>query len=157
MPSPRHKHLRRLDEIWLDASIYFITTCTASRRPILANETAATILREEFAGATDRYGWLVGRFVIMPDHVHFFCATGGESEPKTLASFMNGFKQWSAKRMAKTMEVTPPIWQAEFFDRVLRTHESYNGKWRYVIDTPVRAGLVREAEAWPYAGEIHPL
>ena len=57
----------------------------------------------------------------------------------------------------QAMEVTPPIWQAEFFDRVLRTHESYNGKWRYVIDNPVRAGLVREAEAWPYAGEIHPL
>jgi len=27
-------------------------------------------------------------------------------------------------------------------------------KWNYVRDNPVRAGLVENAEAWPYQGEV---
>jgi REP-associated tyrosine transposase len=47
-----------------------------------------------------------------------------------------------------------PVWQRGFFDRVLRSDESYSQKWEYVRDNPVRTKLVRDADAWPYAGEI---
>ena len=47
-----------------------------------------------------------------------------------------------------------PFWQRGFFDHVLRSDESYRQKWEYVHDNPVRAKLVRDADAWPYAGEI---
>ena len=121
---PQHRHLRRLDEVWLHREIYFITTCAASRRPILANATVADILRDEFSAAPERHGWRVGRFVIMPDHVHFFCAKGGRSGDATLSGFMRGLKQWSAKRIAKATGVAAPIWQPEFFDRLMRSDES---------------------------------
>ncbi len=45
-------------------------------------------------------------------------------------------------------------WQPGFFDHLLRNDESYGEKWNYVRDNPVRAGLVKLAEDWPYAGEI---
>ena len=48
-------------------------------------------------------------------------------------------------------------WQKGFFDHVIRSEESYNEKWLYVRDNPVRAGLVRSAEDWPYAGEVSAL
>ena len=47
-----------------------------------------------------------------------------------------------------------PHWQKGFFDRVIRSGESYEQKWIYVRDNPVRAELVLSAEDWPYAGEI---
>ena len=47
-----------------------------------------------------------------------------------------------------------PHWQKGFFDHGIRAEESYEQKWVYVRDNPVRAGLVRSAEDWPYAGEI---
>jgi REP element-mobilizing transposase RayT len=47
-----------------------------------------------------------------------------------------------------------PVWQCRFFDHVLRSDESYAQKWNYVRDNPVRAGLVTNADDWPYAGEI---
>jgi len=40
------------------------------------------------------------------------------------------------------------------FDHVLRSDESYGEKWDYVRHNPVRAGLVRECDDWPYQGEI---
>ena len=46
------------------------------------------------------------------------------------------------------------LWQRGFFDHVLRSDESYAPKWNYVRENPVRAGLVRDADAWPFAGEI---
>jgi len=46
------------------------------------------------------------------------------------------------------------LWQPGFFDHVLRSDESYNEKWNYVKENPVRAGLVQIASEWPYQGEI---
>ena len=51
----------------------------------------------------------------------------------------------------------PPFWQKEFFDHVLRSDESYESKWLYVRENPVRAGLVSSAEDWPCAGEMTPI
>jgi REP element-mobilizing transposase RayT len=67
-----HKHLRQLDRIWLDSPIYFITICTKDRRAVLAQDEVTEILIEESRGAHGRHGWVVCRYVIMPDHVHFF-------------------------------------------------------------------------------------
>jgi len=97
----------------------------------------------------------MGRYVIMPDHVHFFCSA--ELDGKTLPTFMQAWKQWSSKRLARELGFSGPIWQEEFFDHVLRSSESYSQKWVYVKENPVRAGLVAGAEDWPWQGEIDPL
>jgi hypothetical protein len=60
-------------------------------------------------------------------------------------------------KVLKTATFTPPHWQKDYFDHVIRSRESYEQKWLYVRDNPVRAGLVRRFEEWPYAGEIHEL
>ena len=48
-------------------------------------------------------------------------------------------------------------WQAGFFDHVLRSDESRSEKWEYIRMNPVRAGLVEEADDWPYAQQFNPL
>ena len=154
---PRQGHLRRLDSIWIDSPIYFITSCTESRRRVLANRDTLAVLREEFETAHKRYGWTIGRYVVMPDHLHFFCGQGGAAETVSLSRFVGGFKQWTAKRILRAMGLDAPLWQREFFDHLLRTPESYERKWRYVLENPVRAGLVVKSEDWPYAGEIDAL
>ena len=88
----------------------------------------------------------------MPDHVHFFCSA--ELDGKTLPTFMQAWKQWSSKRLARELGFSGPIWQEEFFDHVLRSSESYSQKWVYVKENPGRAGLVAGAEDWPWQGKI---
>jgi len=149
-----YKHLRRLESVWIEPPLYFLTICVAGRRPILANDQAFDILRGEFGAARERYGWTVGRSVVMPDHLHFFCMSDDLPDSSSLSRFIGGFKQWSAKRIVHAKGVSPPLWQEQFFDRLLRSDESYESKWLYVRDNPVRAGLVDAAEDWPYGGEI---
>jgi REP element-mobilizing transposase RayT len=50
-----------------------------------------------------------------------------------------------------------PIWQVDFWDTQLRKSENYGSKCEYVKNNPVRAGLVTNANEWPYQGEINVL
>jgi hypothetical protein len=52
------------------------------------------------------------------------------------------------------MKLSAPLWQREFFDHVLRSQESYDVKQQYVMENPVRAGLVQRPEDWNFRGEI---
>jgi REP-associated tyrosine transposase len=151
---PDYKHLHCLDSVWIEPAIYFITICTASRRQALARPDVLAILRDEFSTAPRRYGWSVGRFVAMPDHLHFFCAGGEAAGAASLSRFIGGFKQWTAKRILQLDGAPAPFWQKEFFDHLLRSQESYDAKWLYARENPVRAGLVEKVDNWPFGGEI---
>jgi putative transposase len=115
----------------------------------------ASILVEEWKSARARHGWAVGRYVIMEDHVHFFCRA--ELNAKQLSHFVQRWKEWTAKQILRKHPATAPIWQPEFFDHVLRSSESYSQKWAYVRENPVRAGLVQTSDDWHWQGEIENL
>jgi putative transposase len=92
----------------------------------------------------------------MPDHVHFFCRA--ELDAKPLPAFMQMWKQWTSKRIARELKkFNGNVWQEEFFDHVLRSSESYSEKWNYVKENPVRAGFVVSATEWLWQGEIESL
>jgi hypothetical protein len=46
---------------------------------------------------------------------------------------------------------------ARIFRSSFRSEESYDQKWNYVRDNPVRAKLAQSAAEWPFAGEIEAL
>jgi putative transposase len=148
----KHRHLRRLAQLWAERPIFFITACTARRQPILNTPASASVLESAFHDCTPLHGWSIGRYVIMPDHLHFF-AVPTKNEAKSLSDFMKDFKRWTARQISSNGQ-PPPIWQKSFFDHVLRSSESYAQKWDYVRLNPVWASLVATPEAWPYQGEI---
>jgi REP element-mobilizing transposase RayT len=129
------------------AVIIFLTVCTAGRRPILATPEMQVHLREAWR-RSDR--WLVGRFVVMPDHIHLFCAPG-TIHPESLQSWVGYWKRLTAFATGGS------FWQKSFWDTQLRREDSYALKWEYVRNNPVRAGLVMRLEDWPYQGELNVL
>ncbi|CAA6680014.1 Unannotated [Lentimonas sp. CC4] len=133
------------------SSIQFVTVCVKERRPILANERVHTLLRELWS---DSSVFMVGRYVIMPDHIHLFCAPNALPSP-SLKPWVGYWKSCFAS--SAKLGQDGKLWQRDFWDRELRTGESYSEKWAYVFNNPVRAGLVQKAEDWPYAGEMFPL
>ena len=134
-----HKHLRRLERVWVDSPIYFITTCTLGRRAMLVSNDIAAILIPEWRNAHDRHGWAIGCYVIMPDHVHFFCRA--ELDAKPLPIFMQKWKQWTSKRIGRELNLLGTVWQEEFFDHVLRSSESYS-------QSGITCGRIRGVLGW---------
>jgi REP element-mobilizing transposase RayT len=141
-----------LDRIWIDPAVFFITTCAFRRHPILATPSAAAILKAEWESAPARHRWNVARYVIMPDHVHFFCTPGQDAS--SLETFVGRWKEWTAKGLIRELNYAKPVWQLEFSDHLIRSEKSCVEKWDYVYRNPVRAGLVTQPEDWPYSGEI---
>ena len=86
----------------------------------------------------------------MPDHVHLFVR--GDYNFR-LGARIGTLKQALAKA-GMLSRAKGQVWQEGGFDDLLRTDESYSQKWNYVRENPVRAGLVKSAEDWPYQGEI---
>lgn len=147
-------HLTRLRQVWHRAPVYFVTCCTQDRRRILASPGVHQILREEWSRMAVQRGWLVGRYVVMPDHVHFFVSAAPDAGTD-LALAIGKWKEWTAKRMSRSGWAVAPVWQREFFDHLLRSADSKDQKWSYVVENPVRAGLVRDSVEWPYRGFVH--
>jgi REP element-mobilizing transposase RayT len=137
--------------VWVANPVYFLTVCTAGRRHILANPEVAPLLVTAWRNSPSFHGWVVGRFVIMPDHVHFFARP--QPEAKSPSAFVCDWKKWTAREIVAQTTATAPVWQSEFFDHVLRSADSYSEKWDYVRHNPVRAGLCAQAEEWPWSGE----
>jgi REP element-mobilizing transposase RayT len=145
--------LRRLAWLFRGCPIYFITACTQRRCALLASPEIHRAFGEFSRKAKER-GVYVGRYVLMPDHLHLFAAFAPNASP--LAVWVKSLKNALSKTL-REKEVPAPHWQKGFFDHVLRSRDSYSQKWVYVQLNPVRAALVSHAEAWPYQGEIWPL
>jgi putative transposase len=152
-PSP-FRHLAHVPS-FRENPIVFFTACIFQRRKILASSKCEEILREIWRRSTDCDGWWVGHYILMPDHVHFFARPAIDARP--VADWVQMWKSVSSRQVAAALAIDPPIWQTDYFDRYLRSSESYSEKWHYVEQNAVRAGLVETMEAWPYRGTIHDL
>lgn len=130
--------------------IVHVVVCTKNRQPLLTNPLAHELLRRAWSQART---WMVGRYVIMPDHIHVFCAPAQTDVP--LGRWIRYWKTLVTKNWPHPHQ--RPLWQRDFWDRQLRTTESYRAKWEYIRLNPVRHGLVPTADQWPYCGELHTL
>lgn len=146
--SPVHLSVR---EAFNRPVIVFVTACTHTRKPILCVQDA---YQEILHAWRDADAWLVGRFVVMPDHIHLFCAPtkDGFPELRKWVQYWKALASCSWPRMSEQ-----PLWQKSFWDTQIRRGESYERIWEYVCQNPVRKGLVKIAEEWPFQGEINKL
>jgi len=124
--------------------IFFITTVTAQRRPILCRETTAHLLIETLAHYRDERKFLLHEFVIMPDHVHVLLTPAPEISLERAMQFVKGGFSYRLKSR-------PPVWQASFTNHRVRDFEDYERHREYIRMNPVRARLAARPEAYPYS------
>ncbi len=180
------QRLKHLDRLFTSHPLYFVTACTEDREPILASTKVHEDFRK-FCEAGLTRGVFVGKYVLMPDHLHLFvtfgeeyesgiverrrsqsAATGGEPvaavcDRRFPDRRLSPLSEWmkslnnSLSKTLRGMNIPAPHWQKGFFDHVMRSEESYSEKWLYVAENPVRKKLAARLEEWPYQGEIYPL
>ena len=136
----------RLDLIYFQSPLFFVTFCTRNRTKIPSLDLAQRAIENYSRLGILNFNVAVGRYVIMPDHVHLFVRGDDDF---VLSTWVGGLK-----RAMSVVMVNRRLWQPGFFDHVLRSSESYAEKWNYVSENPVRAGLVDDVTKWPYQGEI---
>jgi REP element-mobilizing transposase RayT len=103
-------------------TIIYLTVCIQGRKPILTQRDVHVLLAEAWREAAE---WWVGRYVLMPDHVHLFCAPG-RADPFSLGKWVQFWKSRTSRRWPRLSE--QPVWQKSFWDTQLRSSESYEEK-----------------------------
>jgi len=135
----------------------FLTVCTEKRERWLAQASVQRALHDIWRNTAT--AWLVSDYLLMPDHLHLFCAP--YDLKFTIERWMGFWKDQLAKKLKQGGDAAAspyrPEWkfQAGGFHHRLRDGESYAQKWQYVRENPMRAGLVTRPEDWPHCGRVH--
>ena len=172
-PVRHHPSKNSVRTIGFRSTILFVTLCTEGRMPILANYDMVSLIVSAWLAADK---WIVGQYVIMPDHIHFFCSPATDPPydfPKWIIYWKRLTTQIAARAdarppvaaradarppVAARVDARPPrLWQSGCWDTQIRTGSQYKGKWEYVRNNPVRKGLVVHADDWPYQGRMNVL
>lgn len=87
-------------------------------------------------------------YCIMPNHIHLIFKLIPSN--KGIAKIMQSLKRISAHESNKVLEREGIFWQGESFDRLIRDHKELYFTINYVLENPVKAGLVDTWEKWRY-------
>ena len=135
---------RNLPHMQRDYTPQFITFCTKFRQ-VLPDWARDIVLRCCVHDHESRYRLRVA--VVMPDHVHIIL-TPLTNETRcaiiSLVEIMKAIKGASAHAITRQAGNHASVWQEESFDRVVRSSESLDAKVAYILQNPVRKGLVED-------------
>lgn len=150
MTQPTRKTIRLKEYCYCQNGAYFITICTHHRACILGEIVGTTIGRP--CVRLSQYGKIVEtgiqnislhyqsvkcvKYVIMPNHVHLILHVQNEDQDgrpmvvPTLATVVNQMKGYVSKQIGSS------IWQARFYDHIIRNEKSYQEIWHYIDTNP---------------------
>jgi len=89
-------------------------------------------------------------FCFMPDHCHLISMGIGDDSDLILG--VEEFKQLTGHWLSTNYPEFK--WEKSFYDRIIRNTEELAATVRYVLDNPVRGGLVSNWYEYPYSGSI---
>ncbi|MGY4706233.1 REP-associated tyrosine transposase [Candidatus Bipolaricaulota sp. J31] len=95
-------------------------------------------------------GMRIYAYCFMPDHLHLLLSPGGKTD---IIEFIRRFKGASTRCFWK-YGGTGKLWQRGFYDHILRKEEDLMEVTEYILNNPVRAGLVETRRDYPYAGSF---
>ncbi|MFA6981150.1 MAG: transposase [Ignavibacteriaceae bacterium] len=87
-------------------------------------------------------------YCIMPNHIHLIFKLIPNN--KGISKIMQSIKRTSASESNKVLDREGIFWQAESFDRLIRDDKELYFTINYVLENPVKAGLIDAWEKWRY-------
>ena len=145
----KYEYRRRLPHYQTASGALFVTFRTFARS-VLPDHARDLVMQHCLHDRGTRIQ--LSAAVVMPTHVHllFWALRDATGWPIPLVDIMQSLKGSSAHSLNKLLRKSGPVWDEESFDHVLRSDESWQQKREYIRQNPVRAGLVRRPEDYPW-------
>lgn len=128
-------------------NIFFVTVNCKDAVPWMADVTVQKSLAEIWR--TEATAWLVGYYLLMPDHLHLFCA------PRDLHFGIDKWVEFWKRQFSPRHVAQPWSWQRKSFHHRMRNRVDYEEKLVYMRENPIRKQFVVRSEDWVYQGQIH--
>jgi REP-associated tyrosine transposase len=130
--------------------IFFVTTNLARAVPTLSPLERDLVLAQLEHQHTLGDFLLFG-YVVMPGHLHLLLMP----LRRGLTGSMHALKRLTAEQLVRRRGCDGPVWQARYFDFVLRRVRDFWEKLEYIHENPVAAGLARRADKWRWSSAVH--
>ena len=127
---------------------YFLTWCCDHRQPLFREADHVNLVRSQFLRAERETGFDNVAYCFMSDHVHKVMKA--RSSTSDAREYIKRAKQYSGFYYSKQFRTR--LWQRYGYDRVARRDDEPRIWVRYVIENPVRKGLVAKPEDYPFTG-----
>lgn len=127
---------------------YFVTAVTLNRVKAFDLKEFGPFAAQAFIEIAAKFSFEVPAYALMPDHVHFLVSASEEN-----ADFERMVKAWKQKTgYAWSKQHGQRLWQPGYWERVLRDGDNPLSVCRYIIENPVRAGLVAHPSEYALCG-----
>ena len=146
MPTHGPGHLKSFD--YLGFYRYFLTFCCHENQVLFTNDAAVDLVMSQLSRAAAVEQFAILAYCFMPDHLHLLAE--GLAESSDGLRFIARAKQLSGFHYAHSFRRR--LWQRYGYEHVLRGDEDTRRVARYILENPVRAGLVTSAEDYPFLG-----
>jgi len=145
---PGQKALR-MGRVTVPGHAYLITAVCVGRQPVFTQMGLARVAVSVFESPATWPSAELLAWVLMPDHWHGLVVPDGT---ESIGRVMQRAKASVTRELRRKYPNIPAPWQPGFHDHGLRRQESVPEAVRYLLDNPVRAGLVTQWDQWPYTG-----
>ena len=136
-------------EVYRDARVYFLTLCCLDGRQLFTDASVVESVLLTLKLCCKNHGFKTHVYCFMPDHLHLLVQ--GE-EKSDLLKMVKELKQLTGYHFKKNTGTG--LWQKSYHDHILRKEEDIESVARYILENPVRKGLVEHAEQYPFSGSL---
>jgi putative DNA methylase len=112
----------------------------------LRDARAATAVEENWL-RFDGNDYRLLAWVVMPNHIHLLV----EIWQTPQAQLVKDWKGFSARRINRLLARRGKLWQDDYWDRYIRDEAHYRKVVHYIESNPVKAGLVKSPQQWPFS------
>ena len=146
----KEKSHRLPKEFYIGKISVAFTLCSKGDAQAFIKNEIISIFADILTSAVKKEGCIVPVYCFMPNHKHIII-TGTCIDSniwKTIVSYKQKTGFWMS---ANKPEIGR---QKDFYDHIIRTNEDIAAQVRYVLDNPVRKGLVLLWQEYPFKGSI---
>jgi REP element-mobilizing transposase RayT len=146
----------RLDpEVYKRAgNVFFITIRARKNTRPFGQYALGKLIIDTLPSESAKCECRVFTYCLMPDHLHFLA--GPQREGASLLQFIDRFKG-KTTNCSWRLGWNGRLWQPRSYDHAVRAAEDLRGIAEYILQNPVRKGLVNHPYDWPWSGQLNPL
>jgi len=144
----REKRHRLIPELYVGERVVSFTGCVKDRKKLFTNLEIFLKMEEFLLSSMKKYKCDAYIYLFMPNHFHFILT--GKNERSNIKKCIDLFKQKSGFYISQNQKEYH--WQKDYYDHILRKHENLIANIKYILNNPVRAGIVDYWKDYKYMG-----
>jgi len=161
----RRKHRLAIEQYSYSEGEFFFTICARHQwQPFIDPQLAQQII-DAILWRREHHHWRLFCYCLMPDHLHLLLKLSDEEirwynagargqQPEGVLDHIGQFKSYTTNQIWRKMGREGVLWQKSSYDRIIRYNDKLDFAVSYVLNNPIRRGLVDNWMNYPYSAII---